>query len=62
MWYYKYMKHHAGGGAIYGLGVIGALIYSIQHASSLTDGLVGVVYSFFWPAVFVYKVLEMWNF
>jgi hypothetical protein len=56
------MKHHAGGGAIYGLGVIGALIYSIQHASSLADGLIGFVYSVFWPAVFVYKVLEMWKF
>ena len=55
------MKNNAGTGAIYGLGILGALVYFIQHASSLADGLVGNVLAFFWPAVVVYKVLELFK-
>lgn len=44
---------------IYGIGIFGALIYFIQHATSFTEGLVGVIYSVFWPAVIVYKALEI---
>lgn len=55
------MKCGASSGAIYGLGMIGALIYFIQHATSFVNGLIGIVEAIFWPAVFVYKILEMWN-
>lgn len=55
------MKDNAGSGALYGLGMLGALVYFIQHASSFTDGLVGVVYAIFWPGVMVYKVLELFR-
>lgn len=51
------MKNNAGGGAIYGIGVIGALIYYLQHATSILDGIVGIIYAVFWPAVVVYNVL-----
>jgi hypothetical protein len=54
-----YMKDHAGSGALYGLGVLGALVYFIQHASSFIDGVVGVIYAIFWPGVVLYKVLEI---
>lgn len=53
------MKDHAGSGAIYGIGVLGALVYFIQHASSFLDGLVGVFMAIFWPGVVLYKVLEL---
>lgn len=53
------MKNNAGSGAIYGLGVIGALIYYIQHAATLVMGIIGVVKAIFWPAVILYKVLEL---
>jgi hypothetical protein len=52
----------AGGGAIYGLGVIGALIYFLQHAHTLVAGIVGIVYAIFWPAVILYRVLGMLKF
>ena len=52
------MKDQAGSGAIYGIGVIGALIYFIQHAGSFLEGVVGVIYALFWPGVVVYKVME----
>ncbi len=47
--------------AIYGLGVIGALIYFIQSAASFWGGILGIVKAIFWPAVVVYKVLELLN-
>lgn len=53
------MKDHAGGGALYGIGVIGALVYFIQTSTSFIDGVVGIIYAIFWPAVIVYKVLEL---
>ncbi len=57
--YTQLMKNTAGSGAIYGIGVIGALVYFIQHAHSLTEGLIGILYAFGWPAVLVYKALEL---
>jgi len=48
----------AGGGAVYGLGVIGALIYFIQTAHSFWDGLYGVFQAIVWPAYLVYGLLR----
>lgn len=53
------MKNNAGSGAIYGLGMLGALLYFIQHATTFWDGVVGVFYAVFWPGVILYKVLEI---
>lgn len=55
------MKNNAGSGAIYGLGIIGALIYFIQHANSIVDGFAGIFLAIFWPGVVVYKVLEIFK-
>lgn len=51
----------AGGpsGAIYGLGFVGALVYFIQHAASFGDGVFGVVKALIWPAILIYRVLEL---
>ncbi len=49
-------------GAVYGLGLIGAAIYFIQHATSFWNGVVGVLEAFVWPAVLVYKLLEFLKF
>lgn len=46
------------GGAIYGLGVIGALVYYITTATSLWMGILGVLKSIFWPAFLVYGALK----
>jgi hypothetical protein len=48
----------AGGGAVYGLGLIGALVYYIQTATSFWDGLYGVFQALVWPAYLVYGVLH----
>lgn len=44
--------------AIYGLALIGALIYFLQHATSFWDGALGVLKALVWPGVLVYKLLE----
>lgn len=48
----------AGGGAVYGIGMIGALIYYIASATSFLDGLYGVFQAIFWPAYLVYEALD----
>lgn len=48
-----------GGGAIYGLGIIGTAVYYIQHASSFWIGVIGIIKAVFWPAVLLYKVFEL---
>jgi hypothetical protein len=44
--------------AIYGFGVIGALIYFIQKAATIWEGLIGIGEAIFWPAVVVYHLFE----
>jgi hypothetical protein len=47
----------AGGGAVYGLGLIGAAIYFIQHAPTFWLGVLGLLKALVWPAFFVYNAL-----
>ncbi len=44
---------------IYGLGFIGALIYFIQHATTIWIGVLGFFKAIVWPAMLVYKLLEL---
>jgi hypothetical protein len=44
--------------AVYGLGLIGAIVYFIQHASSFWAGVLGILEALVWPAIVVYKLLE----
>jgi hypothetical protein len=55
--------HHGGaGGAVYGLGFVGALIYFIQHSATFMDGVIGLLKALVWPAFLVYKALELLKF
>lgn len=53
------MKHNETFGAIYGMAFIGAAIYFIGHATSFWVGVLGFFKAVFWPAVLMYKVLEL---
>ncbi len=53
------MKNNAGTGAIYGLGVIGALVYYTQHAATFMAIVIGILKAIFWPAVILYKALDL---
>jgi hypothetical protein len=46
------------GGAVYGLGLIGALVYYIQQADAFWPGVVGVLKALVWPAFLVYDALK----
>ncbi len=50
--------YRGGGDAVYGLGLIGALIYYLQHATTFAIGALGVLKAIFWPAFLMYKVVE----
>lgn len=44
------------GDTVYALGLVGALFYFIQHATSFGDGLFGVVKAIVWPALLVFRL------
>ncbi len=45
--------------AVYGLGFVGALVYFIQHAKTITEGVIGIGKALVWPALVVYRVIGM---
>jgi hypothetical protein len=45
------------GNAVYGLGLIGALVYYIGHADSFWIGVLGVLKAIIWPVFVVYELL-----
>ena len=44
--------------AVYGIGMIGALIYFYQQANSFGEVVVGILKSIVWPAFLTYKLFE----
>lgn len=46
------------GGAVYGFGFVGALVYFLQHTASFGDGFIGILKAIIWPALVVFKLLE----
>jgi hypothetical protein len=55
------MGPRGSGGAIYFFGLVGSLIYFIQHATTFADGILGLIKAVAWPAVVIYKVLEQFH-
>lgn len=43
-------------GGAYGLGLIGALVYYLQHAATFGDGVIGFFKALVWPAMLVYHL------
>ncbi len=43
---------------VYGLGLIGALVYYLQHATTFLAVVLGFFKAIVWPAMLVYKLLE----
>lgn len=48
----------ASGGAVYGLGLIGAAIYFIAKATTFWVGVLGFLKAIVWPAILVYEALR----
>ncbi|MBX4196051.1 hypothetical protein KW805_00480 [Candidatus Pacearchaeota archaeon] len=49
---------HKSGGAVYGLGVIGAAIYYISNSTGFWMGVLGILKALLWPAFLVYELLK----
>ena len=62
----KEQKYHCKcnsiGGGFFGLGFLGALIYYIQHADTFWAGVLGILKSFVWPVILIYKIMEFLKF
>lgn len=51
-------RNAGGGNAVYGLGLIGALVYYIQQADGFWPVIVGILKALVWPAFVVYDLLK----
>lgn len=51
-------KNSCKGGAIYGLGFIGAVVYYISTATGFWNGVLGFLKAIVWPAFLVYQLLK----
>jgi hypothetical protein len=49
----------AGGGAVYGLGMIGALVYFLGSAETGRDYVLAVGKAIVWPALLVYRAFKV---
>ncbi|HJX59102.1 hypothetical protein A2V61_03240 [Candidatus Woesebacteria bacterium RBG_19FT_COMBO_47_8] len=58
---WKEMKCNSSSGAVYGLGLIGALVYFLQQATTFSEGLLGILKALVWPAILIYRVLGLLN-
>ena len=53
------MKNNGLFGGVYGMAFIGAAVYFIQSATGFWMGVLGFIKALFWPAILMYKILEM---
>jgi len=51
--------HHGGASAVYGLGLIGAAVYFIGHATTFWLGVLGFLKALVWPAFLVYQAFSV---
>ena len=51
------MQSNSSQGAVYGLGMIGAAIYFISHATGFWMGVLGFLKAIVWPAFLVYEAM-----
>ena len=52
------MHKNAHSGAVYGLGLIGAAIYFIGHATGFWMGVLGFLKAIVWPVFLVYQAFK----
>lgn len=50
--------HSGGGGAVYGFGLIGSLIYFLGHAQTFSEVVIGILKAIVWPAFLTFKLFE----
>lgn len=53
-----YHQQTASGGAVYGMGLIGAAVYFLSHATSFWFGVIAILKAIVWPAILVFEALR----
>lgn len=54
----KVVYRHGSSGAVYGLGMIGAWVYFIGHATTFWLGVLGFLKGIVWPAFLVFEAFK----
>jgi hypothetical protein len=54
----KVVYRNGASGAVYGFGLIGALVYYIGHATTFWLGVLGFFKAIVWPAMLIYQLLN----
>ena len=54
----KVIRQGGPSGAFYGMGLIGAWVYYLSHATTIWMGIVGFFKGIFWPAFLVYEWMK----
>jgi hypothetical protein len=54
----KNVQNSGAGGAVYGMGFIGAAVYFIAAATSFWGGVLGFLKAIVWPAFLVFDVFN----
>ena len=54
----RVIYHTAASAPVYGMGLIGAWVYYVQHAKTIWMGLLGILKGIFWPGFLVYEALK----
>jgi hypothetical protein len=54
----RVIYRNSAGGAVYGLGLIGAWVYFIGHATTFWIGVLGFLKGIVWPALLVYEAMQ----
>lgn len=57
----KVVYRNGTSGAVYGLGLIGAWVYFIGHATTFWIGVLGFFKGIVWPAMLVFEALKYLN-
>ena len=57
----KVIRQSGASGAVYGMGLIGAWIYYVSHATTFWIGVLGILKGIVWPAMLVYEMLKFLN-
>ncbi|MDD2370472.1 MAG: hypothetical protein PHQ32_00525 [Firmicutes bacterium] len=58
---YNNKSMHASGGAVYGFGFIGAVVYFFSTASGFWIGILGLLKAIVWPAILVFELMKYLN-
>lgn len=57
----KVIRQGSASEVIYGMGLIGAWVYFISHATTFWIGVLGIFKGIVWPAILVYQLLKLLN-